>query len=222
MPRKTRRPPEFRVPTGSVRPVLWPRYAAIAFVFAALGAGAMYAALRPALRRAAAPRPAAIVASNAPSGPADTAVAPAPPPALTAGLPPAQAALNAANWYEDHAQYPQAIASYTQAINGGLDSPDARTDLGVALYKSGQPQKALAQYLAAQSQNPRHENSLFNQGAAYAVLGQPERAVRVWRAYLSRFPQGQHVGDARQLIKEINGHASAQPPAPDTPPASPP
>ncbi len=217
MPRKTRRPAEFRVPVGTARPASWPRYLACLLLGALLGAGGTYAALRPALRRASAPRPAPIIAPSAPGSPGDAAEAASPPPTLTVGLPPAQAALNAANWYEDHAQYPQAIASYTQAIKGGLDSPDARTDLGVAFYKSGQPQKALAQYQAAQAQDPRHENSLFNQGAAYAVLGQPKQAVRVWREYLARFPQGQHISDARQLIKQLSGHSGSPSSAPAAP-----
>lgn len=224
MPRKTRRPPEFRVPTGSVRPVLWPRYAAIAFVFAALGAGAMYAALRPALRRAAAAPHVPLVASP----PAASPIATLPPAGLTAGLPADQAAVALGNWYEDHKQWAQAIASYTQAINSGLDNPDVRTDLGVAYYKDGQPQSALVQYQAAQAQDPRHENSFFNQGSVYAVTGQVPRALDIWRTYIKRFPQGQHVADARQLIAQISLHGGQVPFTPNAsantpsmPPAAP-
>lgn len=207
MPRKTRRPPEFRVPTGVVRPALWPRLLAVALLSGALGAGAVYGVLRPALRRAAAARavPAAAVPVPAPSVPA------APPASLTLGLAPGDAARALGNWYEDHKQWVQAVAAYTQALTLGLDNPDLRTDLGVAYYEAGQPQNALAQYQAAQAQNPRHENSLFNQGSVYAVTGEVPRALGIWRTYIKRFPQGQHVADARQLITQISLHGGQVP-----------
>lgn len=207
MPRKTRRPPEFRVPTGVVRPVLWPRYVAIALVFASLGAGGMYAALRPALHRAAIARRQPLAVNPPPVSP----IAAAPPAGLTTSLPADQAARALGNWYEDHKQWAQAIASYTQAIGSGLDNPDVRTDLGVAYYEDGQPQNALVQYQAAQAEDPRHENSFFNQGSVYAVTGQVPRALGIWRAYIKRFPQGQHVADARQLIAQINLHGGQIP-----------
>ena len=76
-----------------------------------------------------------------------------------------------------------------------------RTDRGSALRFSGQPRPALEQYQTAQRQNPRHENSLFNQGGIYALyLKQPDKAISVWREYLKRFPSGQSVAQARKLI----------------------
>ncbi len=224
MPRKTRRPAEFRVPTGIVRAVLWPRYAAIALVFAGLGAGAMYAALRPALHRAAMRGDRPVVFNPPPASPA----ADTPPPGLTAGLAPDKAAVALGNWYEDHKQWAQAIASYTQAINSGLDNPDVRTDLGVAYYEAGQPQNALTQYQNAQQQDPSHENSFFNQGSVYAVTGKAPQAIYIWRTYIKRFPQGQHVADARQLIAQMRGHGGQVPftphanaNTPSAPPAAP-
>ncbi len=207
MPRKTRRPPEFRVPTGIGRPVLWPRYVATAVVFALLGAGAMYAVLRPALHRAtlnSAQHPALAPPMSVPT-------ATTPPAELTTGLAPDKAAVALGNWYEDHKQWAQAVASYTQAINSAQDNPDVRTDLGVAYYEAGQPQNALAQYQAAQQQDPAHENSLFNQGSVYAVTGNVPKAIDIWRTYLKRFPQGQHVADARQLITQMHLHGGHLP-----------
>lgn len=221
MPRKTRRPPKFRVPTGVVRPVLWPRFLATALLSAAVGAVVTYAVLLPTLRRAAAAGglPAvsaaaslpAAAAINTPSPPAAAQSAAAPPPELTANLTPAKAAVALGNWYEDHKQWPQAIASYTQALGTDQDSPDVRTDLGVAYYEAGQPQLALVQYQTAQQQNPRHQNSFFNQGSVYAVTGDVPRAIKTWRTYIKRFPQGQHVADARQLISQITLHGSQVP-----------
>ena len=150
----------------------------------ALGSGGTFLALKPQLAQASASRSAA-----------------------------AQAARDQGNQLEDAGQWPQAITAYEQAIAGGLNNPDVRTDLGVAYFKAGQPKKALEEYAEAQRQSPGHENSLYNQGIAYAALGDTARAVEVWRLYLQRFPQGQHVTGARQLITQIQTHSlSASPP----------
>ena len=179
MPRKTR-----RVPLQSpVRPrITWTGYILTAVLAAGLGSGATYFLTRPMHR----------------SSPVPTA-----PPSL-----PADAARVLGYWYEDHQDWPQAITLLTQAVAGGLDNPDVRTDLGIAYFKSGQPQKALDQYGIAQGENSHHENSLFNQGVAYVQLGNPGQAILIWRQYIQRFPQGQHVTDARALIAQlqVQGH----------------
>lgn len=134
-----------------------------------------------------------------------------PPATLTAGMAPAQAALTQGNWFYDHKEWPRAIELYRQAIAQGVDNPDVRTDLGSALRFSGEPQKALEQYRLAQKQNPRHENSLFNQGGVYASdLKQLDKAIVAWRKYLQAFPNGQSVEQARQLIAEAQQHSKHQ------------
>jgi len=162
----------------------WPALLGIGAACAALGSGGTYMALRPVLARAFTARV--------------EAARPTPAPGITA-----QERRILGNWYEDHGQWPQAADAYTQAIAGGLDNPDIRTDLGVAYFKSSQPQKALDQYVQAQAKDPNHQNSLFNEGSAYAVLGDGARAVAIWKQYLQRFPKGQHVADARRFITAV-------------------
>ena len=126
-----------------------------------------------------------------------------PPPHLTAGLTPPQAALQRGNWFFDHMNWPRAIAEYQTAIGGGIDNPNVRTDLGSAYRFSKQPQEALKQYNIAQKQNPNHENSLFNQGGTYAfAMGQTEKGVQVWKEYLKKFPNGENAAAARQLVEQ--------------------
>ena len=146
---------------------------------ALLGAGGTYLALRPALARASQGRTQA-----------------------------AQADREQGNQEEDQKQWPQAIASYQKAISEGLDNPDIRTDLGVAYFNSSHPQEALNQYVAAQRQDPNHENSLFNEASAYAVLGDSKQAISIWHAYLQKFPSGQHVADAKNFIAVVQAHRS--------------
>ena len=212
MPRKTRRPPPYvltATPRASRIP-LWLSLLLTAVVAALVAAGGMYFELLRPLQHRDTQLTKQIAALAAPTAPGD----------LTSGLSPAEAARNLGNWYEDHQEWPQAIANYSLAIADGLDNPDIRTDLGVGYYKSGQPEKALEQYRIAQKENPQHENSLYNEGAALAVMNKVPQAVAAWQAYLQRFPQGQHVADARQLIDEIQmrplssaaGHSEGVPP----------
>ena len=163
---------------------------------------------------------AAIHSRPAPSKPNIQAAAPptsvstlsdSPPPGLTNGLPPDKAAVNYGNWYYDHKNWPLAIQFYNQAIKDGIDNPDIRTDLGNAYRFAGDPKQAMTQYQTAQKQNPNHENSLFNQGAVYALsFGDVPKAISIWRTYLMRFPHGEHATDARQLIAEIQAHSAKQ------------
>lgn len=152
-------------------------YIATGLVCAGLGAGGTYLALRPALAQAAQSRTQT-----------------------------AQADRLMGDQQEDQGQWTAAIASYQKAIAEGIDNPDIRTDLGVAYFKSSQPQKALEQYVIAQRQDPNHENSLFNEASAYAVLGDGKRAVAIWQTYLDKFPQGQHVADAKNFIAQVSAH----------------
>lgn len=124
-----------------------------------------------------------------------------------------QMALSQGNALYDARNWSRAALQYEQAIAGGLDNADVRTDLGNCYRFLDQPQKALAQYQRAQKENPQHEQSLFNQGGLYAFsLKDNAKAIAKWREYLERFPQGATVAEARQLIAQAQ---SRQLPRPD-------
>jgi len=136
-------------------------------------------------------------ATASPPAPMETA------PSIAPGTPPAGTPLQQGNWYFDHREWHEAIASYQQAIAAGTDNADIRTDLGSAYRFSGEPRKALEQYRIAQKKDPRHENSLFNQAGVYAVdLKDPAAGILLWREYLRRFPTGHSVAEATRLIAE--------------------
>jgi len=126
----------------------------------------------------------------------------APPDVSNLSRPDAAKAL--ADWNYDRQNWSHAIDHYQEAIAAGADNPDIRTDLGNCFRFIGQAQKALEQYQIAQNQNPRHENSLFNQAGLYAeVLHDDQRALQVAHDFLNRFPQSQRAEAARQLISAI-------------------
>ena len=150
-----------------------------------------------------------IMRSSAPGRPGKPPVErfsplPATEPPDVSQLAPAEAAKILGDWNYDRHNWPHAIDHYQQAIAEGADNPDVRTDLGNCFRFIGQPQKALEQYQIAQTENPMHENSLFNQAALYAeVLHDDQRALATAREFLKRFPQGDRASAARQLISKL-------------------
>jgi len=145
-----------------------------------------------------------------------------PPPELTAGQPPAQADRTLGNFYYDHQNWPEAIRYYQSAIKQGSDDSDIRTDLGNAYRFSQRPEDALVQYRLAQQMNPAHEFSLFNQGGLYLEdLHQPQKAIATWRDYLLRFPTGQNVTIARQLLAQAESPMAGSLAGPSTNPITP-
>src|SRR6266550_2088811 len=130
--------------------------------------------------------------------------APASGPPDVSTLSPADAAKTLADWNYDRQNWPHAIEHYQEAIARGLDKPDVRTDLGNCFRFTGQPQKALEQYKMAQTQNPMHENSLFNQAGLLAeVLRDDQQALAIAHEFLTRFPNSPRADAAKQLIAQI-------------------
>jgi tetratricopeptide (TPR) repeat protein len=146
-----------------------------------------------------------IMSQRTPSGP--TPVFPrnqtAPPAANVSNLSTADAAVVRGNQAYDHQQWPDAIREYQDAIAKGRDNPDVRTDLGNAFRFSGQPEKALEQYMIAQRQNPQHENSLFNQiGLFFEVMHDPIRAIPVCEEFIRRFPTSDKTPRVKEQLQE--------------------
>jgi tetratricopeptide (TPR) repeat protein len=130
--------------------------------------------------------------------------APAIEPPDVSQLAPADAARTLGNWNYDRHNWAHAIDHYQEAIADGADNPDVRTDLGNCFRFIGEPHRALEQYQIAQTEDPRHENSLFNQAGLYAeVLHDDQHALALAREFLKRFPQSDRAAAARQLISKL-------------------
>ena len=150
-----------------------------------------------------------IMRSSAPSRPGTQPVArfspsPATEPPDVSQLAPTDAAKTLGDWNYDRHNWTHAIDHYQEAIADGADNPDVRTDLGNCFRFIGEPHRALEQYQIAQTENPMHENSLFNQAGLYAeVLHDDQRALAIAREFLKRFPQSDRAAAAEQLISQL-------------------
>ncbi|MGI8431813.1 MAG: tetratricopeptide repeat protein [Chthoniobacterales bacterium] len=187
-------------PTPSSRWSL-PLFLLVAFV---LGVGTTWLLLRPASA------PAPVIQNFLPptSGPATAsagfAAGEAQAPDVST-LPKAEGERVLANWNYDRQNWAHAIEHYERAIAGGIDNPDVRTDLGNCYRFLGQPEKALAQYQLAQTQNPQHENSLFNQISLFSdLLNDKNRAAAAARDFITRFPLSPQAAKARQQLGASN------------------
>jgi hypothetical protein len=168
-----------------------------------LGAGGMWLIMRSSSNG----RPGAPPVERLPPSPATE-------PPDVSQLAPADAHRILGNWNYDRHNWAHAIEHYQEAIASGADNPDVRTDLGNCFRFIGEPQKALEQYQIAQTEDPTHENSLFNQAGLYAeVLHDDQRALALAREFLKRFPQSDRATAARELISNVEeSHPSAPKP----------
>jgi tetratricopeptide (TPR) repeat protein len=160
-----------------------------------------------------------IMRSSSPGRPENPPVerlsaSPATEPPDVSQLAPAEAAKVLGNWNYDRHNWTHAIEHYLEAIAEGADNPDVHTDLGNCFRFIGEARKALEQYQIAQTEDPMHENSLFNQAGLYAeLLHDDQRALATAREFLKRFPQSDHATAARQLISNVEErHQSAAKP----------
>ena len=210
MPRKARR----QIPILSTQDAATPAWVFVLTAVLSAGVGAaVTSSIQPHKTAAAVAKP---VVQQSPASSPDSskpATMAVPPPQIVLGLSSDKVALNMGNWSYDAQNWPGAIAYYNEAIRRGIDNADIHTDLGNSYRFNGDNQISLEQYQIAQKENPKHENSLFNQGMVYVVLGKPESALKVWHDYMDKFPHGQHLADARELIAEVKAHAGLTQPA---------
>jgi predicted TPR repeat methyltransferase len=72
-----------------------------------------------------------------------------------------------------------AIAALRRAISAGNTAPELRHNLGVALLRSGKPDKAIPEFQAAIEARPKYPSAYFQLAAAHRALGDDKSARSV-------------------------------------------
>ena len=109
------------------------------------------------------------------------------------------------NAYYDHKFYPQAIEFYQKALALKPDDINVRTDMGTAMFYSGSPKEAVAQFEKSLKLDPNHAQTLFNMGIV-KMEGLKDRAgaIAAWQRLLDtnpNYPDRQKVLDLVQKAK---------------------
>ncbi len=113
------------------------------------------------------------------------------------------------NLYFDAERFQDAVTWYEQALTIDARNVNASTDLGVAYYYLGQPDRAIAQFERSLAVDPKHAKTLLNMGIVRAFGKQDlDGAAKAWEQVISLSPDSPEGRAARQAL---DGMRSAHP-----------
>ncbi len=106
------------------------------------------------------------------------------------------------NIYFDAGQFETAAKWYEQALIKKADDINVRTDLGITFVERAAPDydRAIREFQTSLKNNPKHEPTIYNLGAAYFKQGNLEEANKTLAQLEAVNPQSQLVGKLRQVI----------------------
>jgi len=113
-----------------------------------------------------------------------------------------------ANLYYDGRQYPEAIKYYQLAVKSQPTNADLLTDLGTALWYTGDADGAIAEFQTALKYRPDHPGTLFNLGIVrWQGKLDPKGAVEAWQELLKRNPNYPQKQEVEEYIARAKQHA---------------
>jgi cytochrome c-type biogenesis protein CcmH/NrfG len=116
--------------------------------------------------------------------------------------------LSLAEGYLDADRVREATLEYLRALKLDPGNVEAKTRLGLLLFRSGLPEPGLRSVEQALDADPRYPEALYAKGLIlFMGLRQPKAAVPSLRAYLRAAPYGAH----RDLVEQLLELATATP-----------
>jgi tetratricopeptide (TPR) repeat protein len=110
------------------------------------------------------------------------------------------------NLYYDAQQYPTAVDYYGRALKIKPSDVSVRTDLGTALWYTGNVDAALLQFDTALGFEPGNANTLFNRGVVrWQGKQDAAGAIADWKTLLANNPNYPGRSQAEQLIAQAQG-----------------
>ncbi|HTV14464.1 MAG TPA: tetratricopeptide repeat protein [Acidobacteriaceae bacterium] len=110
------------------------------------------------------------------------------------------------NIYYDAQQYSTAVDYYGRALRAKPSDVAVRTDMGTALWYTGDADAALLQFDTALTFEPNNANTLYNRGVVrWQGKQDAEGAVADWKKLLASDPNYPGRSQVEQLIAQAQG-----------------
>jgi len=102
--------------------------------------------------------------------------------------------------------------AFDEALTRVPNLPRARTGLGYVHLERGQVNAALGQFKGAAAAG--YPDAMIGLGDTYRRLGRLDEALRTYKSYLKRFPQGARRSIAEHQVELLQEQVGATPPSP--------
>jgi tetratricopeptide (TPR) repeat protein len=114
------------------------------------------------------------------------------------------------NLYYDSQIYPQAIEYYQRSLKARPTDPDVRTDMGTAMWYSGDADGALKEFQTSLTYNATHNGTLFNRGVVLLQgKNDPKGAIASWEQLLKVNPNYPDRAKVEGLIAQAKQQKSS-------------
>ena len=112
------------------------------------------------------------------------------------------------NLYFDNQQCTDAIVYYQRALNETPNNPDVRTDMGICYYYTGNADRALQEFDRALKDDPKHSQTLFNEGVV-KMQGKNDAkgAIAAWEELLRIDPGYRDRARVESMLAEARTRA---------------
>jgi tetratricopeptide (TPR) repeat protein len=108
-----------------------------------------------------------------------------------------------ANFLFDSGKFSEAVSWFEKVVALQPDSPDAKTDLGTALWNAGQKDKAMEQYQAALKIDPKNMATLHNLTIVYEEDRKLPEAEKVLKQMEAIDPKYEGIDTLKNRLNEL-------------------
>jgi len=122
---------------------------------------------------------------------------------------------NIGNIYYDAQQFPTAIDYYQRALKEQPANTGVRTDMATAIWYTGNPDGAIAEFQKSLSYEPNKANTLFNLGVVeWQGKMDIDKAVATWQKLLDTNPNYEGKDKVLELMAQAKKHSGVKPGTP--------
>ena len=116
------------------------------------------------------------------------------------------------NVYYDAQLYPTAIDYYQRVLQVDPANTGVRTDMATAIWYTGNPDGAIAEFQRSLSYDPNKANTLFNLGVVeWQGKMDIDKATATWQKLLDKNPNYEGKEKVLELMAQAKKHSSVKP-----------